>query len=166
VKRNDITRLLPAVFQAADLEGSALAGLLDLMEQLHVQPEAELADLDRVLDPARTPDPFVPFLARWVDLGLEVTTGLDRLRALVANAVDLSRWRGTARGLVAFLEIASGATGFEVDDAVLDEAGLPRPFHLRVTAPARLLTHDRMLARIIELEKPAYVTYELAFRGA
>lgn len=165
MKRREIARLLPAVFQAADLEGSPLAALVDLMEQLHLRPEAELASLDRVLDPARTPEPFVPFLAYWVDLALEVTTGVDRLRALVANAVDLSRWRGTARGLVTFLEIASGATGFEVEDQVPDEAGRPRPFHLRVTAPGQLQKHDRMLGRIIELEKPAYVTYELVFRN-
>jgi phage tail-like protein len=164
VKRNEIARLLPAVFQAGDLEGSPLAGLLGVMEQMHVRPEAELASLDRVLDPLRAPEPFVPFLAYWVDLTFEVTTGIERLRALVANAVDLSRWRGTARGLITFLEIATGVTGFEVSDRVADATGLARPFHLRVTAPAQLKKHDRMLGRIIEIEKPAYVTYELVFR--
>ena len=165
MKRDEIARLLPSIFQAGDLEGSPLAGLLDVMESLHVRPEEELASLDQVLDPERAPEPFVSFLATWVDLGLEVTTGIERQRALVASAVELSRWRGTARGLVAFLEIATGVSGFEVEDRVLDAALLPRPFHLRVTAPGRLEKHDRMLCRIIEREKPAYVTYELVFRA-
>ncbi len=165
MKRDEIARLLPWVFQAGDLVGSPLAGLLDVMESLHVRPEAELASLDQVLDPGQAPERFVPFLSRWVDLSLEVTTGIERQRALVANAVDLSRWRGTARGLVAFLEIATGVSGFEVEDQVVDADGRMRPFHLRVSAPGQLEKHDRMLGRIVELEKPAYVTYELVFRN-
>jgi hypothetical protein len=34
---------------------------------------------------------------------------------------------------------------------------------MRVIAPAGLEPHRPMLERIIELEKPAYVTYELRF---
>jgi hypothetical protein len=92
-----------------------------------------------------------------------VTTGLGRLRELVAAAVDISRWRGTARGLLLFLTTATGRTDFEVDEAVPGPDGLPRPFHVRVRAPSEVEAHRLLLERIIEREKPAYVTYELLF---
>jgi hypothetical protein len=63
---------------------------------------------------------------------------------------------------VAFLETATGSTGFQIDEHVPDAAGRPRPFHIRVTAPPEVAPHRAMVEQIIEREKPAYVTYELA----
>lgn len=172
MRRADIRRMLPAVFQAAlpvDDEGSVvdgtpLAAALGAMEALHARSEAQLAAVDEFLDPFRAPERFVPFLAEWVDLAIEITTGLERLRATVASAAELAHWRGCARGLLGLLEVATGTTGFEIDEEVRDERGAIRPFHIRVTAPAALVVHEEMLRRIISAEKPAYVTHELAFR--
>ena len=164
MRSEEIRRLLPAVFQWAAVPGSPTAALLDAMETLHRPTEARLATLDEILDPLRAPEPFVPMLAGWVKLDLEVTTGIDRLRALVASAVALSRWRGSARGLLGFLEAATGTTGFEIDEEVR-EKGQVRPFHIRVSAPVSLRDHEDMIERIIQLEKPAYVTHELQFRA-
>jgi phage tail-like protein len=163
MKSAEILRLLPGVFQRTAREGSPLAALLGVMEALHAPSEQVLENLDALFDPRRAPDRFVPFLARWVDLDLPVTTGLGRLRELAAAGVELSRWRGTARGLLLFLSTATGRKDFEVDERVPGPNGLPRPFHIRVRAPEELAAHRPMLERIIELEKPAYVTYELHF---
>jgi len=163
MKSAEILRLLPGVFQRTARPGSPLAALLSVMEVLHAPSEQVLENLDALFDPRRAPDRFVPFLARWVDLDLPVTTGLGRLRELAAAGVELSRWRGTARGLLLFLSTATGRKDFEVDERVPGPNGLPRPFHIRVLAPAELAAHRPMLERIIELEKPAYVTYELHF---
>ncbi|MFP2929003.1 phage tail protein [Pyxidicoccus sp. 3LG] len=159
----DIQRLLPGVFQRTVLPGSPLLALLEVMEALHAPSEAVLARLEAHFDPRRAPDRFVPFLARWVGMDLPVTTGLGRLRELVAAAVEISRWRGTARGLRLFLTTATGRTDFEVDEAVPGPDGRKRPFHVRVRAPAEVFAHRLLLERIIEREKPAYVTYELHF---
>ena len=162
--RREIERLLPGVIQRTLPESPLLVGLLDAMAQLHAPSEAALEELPANFDPRRAPDAFIPFLARWVDLDLPVTTGLGRMRELIASAVELSQWRGTARGLLRFMEVATGETGFRVDDRVPDpKTGRPRPFHVRVIAPQGLEPHRPMLERIIELEKPAYVTYELRF---
>jgi phage tail-like protein len=161
MRHEEIRRLLPGVFQAAAAPGTALAALLALMERLHAPTEARLANLDEVLDPRRAPDEFVPFLARWVDLDVELAMGPERLRVLVALGAELSRWRGTARGLTAFLEAATGMTGFKVDDAVRDKRGRTRPFHIRVTAPASLQPYHEQLEAIALREKPAYVTIDL-----
>jgi hypothetical protein len=91
---------------------------------------------------------------------------VGRLRELIAAAAYLSKWRGTSRGLLLFLETATGAAGFKVDEHVPDQQGKARPFHIKVVAPAETASYDSLLRRIITIEKPAYVTYELEFAGA
>ena len=121
-----------------------------------------------------------PFLARWVDLdrlfekpsqrgqgspSRLIPTRLERLRALVAAAAYLSQWRGTGKGLMLFLETATGAHGFAIEERVPGSDGKPRPFHFRVHAPRELTSYRALIQRIIESEKPAYVTYEIEFNG-
>ena len=161
--RNEIGRLLPGIFQRTLGEGGPLEALLDVMEGLHAPSEEALRELPSLFDPLRTPERFVPFLAGWVDLDVPVTTGLGRLRELVASAVELSRWRGTARGLLLFLRTATGQEDFVIEDQVPGPDGRPRPFHVRVRAPPALAAHRPLVQAIIEREKPAYVTYELLF---
>lgn len=163
MKRNEIARLLPGIFQRTLGTGGPLDVLLEVMDTLHAPSEEVLAQLPALFDPLRTPERFVPFLAWWVDLGVPVTTGLGRMRELVASAVELSRWRGTARGLLLFLRTATGVEHFVIEDRVPGPEGRPRPFHLRVRAPAELTAHRALVQAIIEREKPAYVTYELLF---
>lgn len=178
--RAEIERLLPAIFQRTLHAGSPLAAILEVMEALPAPSEAILADIDAVFDVYRTPDRFVPFLARWLDLERlfdeytdrgevlrsgrpPISTGLGRLRELVAVAPRLSQWRGTKRGLLLFLETATGTRGFEIDEQVLDAGGRPRPFHIRVRAPASVARHRALIERILDQDKPASVTYNLEF---
>lgn len=180
MKRDQIERLLPSVFQRALPVGGPLSALLDVMDALHEPSEQVLTDIDAVFSPYRTPDRFVPFLASWVDLdrffpanasdisahdsaGGPISTGLGRLRELIAAAAQLSQWRGTAKGLQLFLETATGVRGFELDEDVLDATGSRCVFHFRIRAPETTACHRVLLERIVNQEKPAYVTYELEF---
>ncbi len=180
MRRKEIEQLLPEVFQRTVRPGTPLAGILDVMEALHAPVEALLPQVDMFFNPRSTPDAFVPLLARWVALdGLiedysqredarsidrePLPTGLGRLRELVAMSAHLAKHRGTAGGLRQFLEIATGAAGSLIEEQVPDQNGEPKPFHIRVRAPVTLQPHQGLLQRIIELEKPAYVTYELEF---
>ena len=85
------------------------------------------------------------------------------LRELIAGAAHLSQWRGTAYGLKLFLETATGHTGFEMQEQVTGSDGLPRLYHVKVVAPAGTESQRPLIERIIEQEKPAYVTYEIEF---
>src|SRR4051812_38010366 len=98
MQRREIERLLPGVIQRTLSESPLLVGFLEGMGALHAPSEAVLETLAANFDPRRAPDAFVPFLARWVDLSLPVSTGQGRMRELIASAVELSQWRGTARG--------------------------------------------------------------------
>lgn len=178
MKQAEIQRLLPEIFQRAIRPQSSLYAILSVMELLQAPSEDLLQNLEINFDPRRAPDEFVPYLAGWVDLDRLLTvapgqadpatlptfpTGTGRLRELLAAAPYLSRWRGTNRGLIAFLEIATGQTGFSIEEQVPGPAGQPQPFHLRVQAPQLDKTARALVERIVELEKPVYVTFEMAY---
>ncbi len=183
MKHNEIEHLLPVVFRRTLRSQNPLSGLLDVMSALHQPSEDVLAQVDTTFSPFRTPDRFVPFLASWVDLDRffaegpararesswprrPISTGLGRLRELIAAAAHLSQWRGTPTGLRRFLETATGTTGFELNEQVAGADGSQRPYHFQVRAPQSLVRHQALIERIIEQEKPAYVTYELQFGPA
>ncbi|MEV4268253.1 phage tail protein [Micromonospora aurantiaca (nom. illeg.)] len=164
MRRAAIERLLPAAYQRAAGPGSVLGALLDVMEALHAPDEAVLADVDALFGPYRTPDGFVAYLTRWVamdhvvaapraDAPLPLPAG--RLRDLVAHGALLARWRGTPYGMRTALELATGVTGF-----VLDEPH-ERPFHLVVRVPPAAADRLALVTRIVEAEKPAAVTVEV-----
>lgn len=183
----EIARLLPDVFQFALSPPAAgvvepdrrMAAALAAMEVLHAPCEEVLDGLDRFVHPVRAPQRFLPYLAGWVDLdwlvraapGSDVTseslpTGVGSLRELLAAAAEMARWRGTARGLLRFLDTATGIPGFKVEEGVTGEGRAPRPFHLRVIAPAEAEPYRAFIERVIVSQKPAYATWELAFATA
>jgi len=178
MKQNEIKHLLPGIFQRTIRPGNPLSAILEVMEALHSPSERILEHLDSFFDPYRTPDHFAPYLARWVDLERFLTefpeefsatappsfpSGIGRLRELIAAAAFLSKWRGTSRGLLRFLETATGAQGFEIHERVPGIDGRPRPFHILVRAPKKTKPYRDLIEQIIEMEKPAYVTYQLDF---
>jgi phage tail-like protein len=180
MKRTELELLLPGVFQRTIGGSNPLVVFLELMEQLHAPSEWILEHLDEFFDPRRTTEPFVPYLAGWVDLAwllldpsddpysTRVTlfpTGPGFLRELVAFAAFHSMWRGTSLGLLHFLEAATGLSGFRIDEQVRDVEGRPLPYHIRVHAPKDAEPYRELIDLIVTHEKPAYVTYDsdLAF---
>ncbi|MGK5444173.1 phage tail protein [Micromonospora sp. URMC 105] len=168
MRRAAIERLLPAAYQRASVPGSVLFALLEVMEALHAPDEAVLADVDALFGPYRAPDGFVAYLTRWVamdhvlaspraDAPAELPVG--RLRDLVAHGAHLARWRGTPYGMRSALELATGVTGFVLDEPV------DRPFHLVVRVPPAAADRLAVIARIVAAEKPAAVTAEVVLLG-
>ena len=167
MRRSEIAGLLPGIFQRTLGPENPLDAMLCAMETLHAPEEQLLAHLDSIFSPHRAPDEFVPFLARWVDLERIfapreegdnlLSTGLGRLRELIRNASYFSKWRGTHEGLRRFLEIATGMSGFVIEEPDT------KPFHLRITAPKELEVHRPLIERIVDVERPAYATWEIQF---
>ncbi|MEV4830412.1 phage tail protein [Micromonospora sp. NPDC049257] len=164
MRRAAIERLLPAAYQRAAGPGSVLAALLDVMEALHAPDEALLAEVDALFAPYRTPDGFAGYLTRWVAMDHVLgpprpdappALPVGRLRDLVAHGALLARWRGTPYGMRTALELATGVTGFVLDEPV------DRPFHLVVRVPPEAAGLLTVVTRIVEAEKPAAVTAEV-----
>jgi phage tail-like protein len=171
----ELAPLLPGVFRRALPGDTVLAAILDVMSTLHEPVETLLSQLDVLFDPRRTRDMLVPVLARWVDLErlyasedaaltkaarLQDDIPIGRLRELVARSFMLSQMRGTARGLQAFLEIATGVAGFTIEEPPSTDP--EAAFHLVVRVPKYAAPQLSLIRRIVDSEKPAYATYETA----
>ncbi len=175
MKQDKIKSYLPSVFQRTTHSGNPLEAFLGIMEMLHTPSENVLSNVDRFFDPRRTPDEFVPFLARWVNLDRVFTPNatietasplmpkMGHLRELVSDAVYLSKWRGTKKGLLLFLQTATGEKDFEIEERVRVDDGQPQPFHLKIRAPQTTEEQAELIKRIIDSEKPVHLTYEFEF---
>jgi phage tail-like protein len=169
-----IAGLLPQCVQSAVSAGSPLEALLDCMDFLHKDSENLLQELETFFNPFQTPDTLLPLLAYWVDLDwllpsskaaifpdnqLNVHTGIDpnRLANLIAYAASLNKRRGTKQGLKAFLQIATGAVNFDIEES------LKTPFHILIKADISLGNQKALIELIVEKEKPAYATYVVEF---
>lgn len=174
----EIAALLPQTFRDTVNENGPIGAVLDVMAAFHAPAEEVLDQIETFFDPHRTPDRFLPYLARWVDLERffplyarqsetvryqtdPLSTGSGRLRELIFAAAQLSTWRGTAKGLRLFLETATGVKGFDVIENVTANGAL-QPFHIHIVAPGETAGHRCLMERIVEQEKPAYVTFELS----
>jgi phage tail-like protein len=182
VKREAIVERLPDVFKqaAASKEGrNPLAALLGVMEDLHARDEEILSGFGRYVDPRRTPDKFVPYLAAWVDYAWLLLDppdnpytdvvrpfagGLGRLREMIAWAASESKWRGTSAGLVRLLERATGVQGYRVEET--DKSGQPLPFRVHVIVPREAERYFELVKRIVEHEKPAHVVAKTELENA
>jgi phage tail-like protein len=176
-----IEALLPAFMQRGAEANPELRALLASVAGLLAPMEQSFATLDVHFDPRRTDERFVPFLAAWVDLRrvFEVSSELNAsgqqqpssvgviggsLRELAAEAAFLSQWRGTERGLVRFLELATGSRGFVVDSRPRDAEGRLRPFHVVIEAPHSAQVWRGLVEKIVAMEKPAHVTAEIVWK--
>lgn len=181
-QRNRIETLLPSFMQRAAESNAPLAAMLDSMAALVDPDVSRFEEIETLFDPRQVEERFVPFLAGWVDLGrvYEIPVpfqprrglavpGIGRiggsLRELVAVAAELSQFRGTTRGLVRFLEVATGVVGFRIEDADADEQGAHRAFHITLVVPEAAREQESLVARILAMEKPAHVTARIAYDG-
>jgi phage tail-like protein len=166
MRHQAIERLLPAAYQRAATPGSVLSALLDVMEAMHAPDEAVLDSVDDLFAAYRTREQLVPFLARWLALdhllprtrpgaAAQPPGPVGRLRDLVAEGAVLAQLRGTPDGLRRTLEVATGVTGFAIEEPV------DRPYHFVVRVPSTAVDQLALVRRIVEAEKPAATTAEV-----
>lgn len=165
-----LLEVLPEVFRVAVQTSPPLRAVASVATQLHAPVVARLDHVDEVVDPLRTPEQMVGYLASWVDLDWltlpaprgarsSLAGGSAPLRDLVTAAADLSARRGTPGGMREFLRVATGVDGFVVDD-------VPGAFHLVVTAPAAAGDQIDAVRRIVHTLKPAHVTAQVVVASA
>jgi phage tail-like protein len=166
MRHQAIERLLPSAYQRAATSGSMLSAMLDVMEDLHAPDEAVLETVDDLFAAYRTRDEFLPFLARWLALDHLVPQGgagnparlpmpVGRLRNLIAEGAALAQLRGTPEGLRRTLEIATGVTGFVIEEPA------SRSYHFVVRVPPAAADQLALIRRVVNTEKPAATTAEV-----
>ncbi|HEY0637168.1 MAG TPA: phage tail protein [Pseudonocardiaceae bacterium] len=162
---------LPAVYQENDFVQEFTAALDEVLAPVFVTLDCFAGYLDPWLAPAD----FVDWLAGWVAVHPDEGRPLEQRRELVAGAVELHRWRGTRRGLLAHVRLLTGGDVELVDSGGCthsDEPGGPLPgsaaatvtVRVRVADPAAV-DQDLVRAAVAELV-PAHITVEVEVRGA
>ena len=153
--RNSYLRFLPAVYAADPGSADFLARYLAIAQTFIEDIEAKLAAMPALFDPRAVPDPFVDFLAGWLNVPVEGTWNPAQQRQLIDAARGYFRTRGTPAAIrqhvAAYLRSMSGA--------VLAEDGLPQlveGFRQRqyLTLPASLRSQRPLwsLARTARLQ--------------
>jgi len=143
---------LPPIYQRDPFLGRFLLAFEGLLAPI----EQTVDHFDLYLSPRTTPECFLEHLARWLGMALDEKWPAATRRALLAEAVELYRRRGTRWGLSRYIEIVTGV----VPEIVEPE---DRPFHFRVVLrpPAGQAVDLATVERIIQANKPAHTTYEL-----
>ena len=100
---------LPAIYRADDKSGFVYR-LLSLFADELAGVEETVDGIRNRLSPDHAPKDFLPWLASWVALVLDETWPVEKRRALIKQAVELYKWRGTIRGIKTFVEIYTGLT--------------------------------------------------------
>jgi phage tail-like protein len=152
--KSNLLKYLPNAYS----DYAFMGGMLNIFEALWMPLDRQIDQLYAYFDPLLTPADFLPWLGTWVDLVLDENWPESRRRALIENAADLYRRRGTAGALQDYLAIYLGTKPTSVEDG-----SDGNPYHFSVTIRADnpdTIDQDRV-RRIIDEEKPAHTIYTL-----
>jgi phage tail-like protein len=164
-----IASFLPAMLQADDFCVRFTQGLDPVLAPIL----STIENLDAYLDPWLTPSDFLDWLAGWFGVELDATWPEERQRGLIANALELGRWRGTVAGLGLLVQLYTGAE-IELDDgggvAWSDDPDAPLPGRPRATVvvrhrPGPDVDPDR-LQRLVRDFVPAHLPVRCEPRGS
>jgi phage tail-like protein len=162
--RFPIASFLPAMLQADDFCVRFSQGLDGVL----APAVTTIDNLDAYVDPWLTPPSFLDWLASWFGLELDATWPEERRRSLIANALELGRWRGTVIGLALLVELYTGSAG-EIDDgggvASSDDPDATLPGEPRRTVVIRYADDGGIqrarLERVLREVVPAHLALDL-----
>jgi len=100
--------LLPPVFRRDPERGKFLERFLALFEGVFTGIEDRYEEFSRQLNPDSVPREIIDWLACLVDLSFDPSWPIEKRRALISEAMELYRTRGTVRGLERYVEIYTG----------------------------------------------------------
>ncbi|MBN1174408.1 MAG: phage tail protein [Micromonosporaceae bacterium] len=170
-----LLKQLPAVYQGDAFTRNLTAALDEVLAPVL----ATLACFPDYLDPRTAPEDFLEWVAGWLALEFDDRWTPERRRLLVAQAVELHRWRGTSRGLQAYVQLlvdgavevaeTGGCVASMLAGAPISGIGQPG-VQVRVTIPdPAAVDSARLRAAVVDLV-PAHVSASVdlvaAFPGA
>ncbi len=157
---------LPALYQEDDFAQRLLAALDEVLAPIF----CTLDNLECYLDPWLAPADFVEWLAGWVGLALDENWPIERQRALVSGAAELYRWRGTVKGLAAYVALYTGSEPTIEESGGISwssQPGSPVPGTRRPAVRVRVPVSDpspekqARVEAIVAAARPADVAYEV-----
>jgi len=185
VAQQSYLRYLPQIYQLDNAVGSSfLREFLWVFQHVLESTTAPMVDGHRYYDPRETPKEFLPWLASWVALTLDVDWPESKKRKMIQAAAKMYRYRGTRRALEEVLAIFVGKRprieentwpyrGFRVgvsstigdDTLILPRINLDHCFIVRFPMGPSEMNEEQIVKihQIINKEKPAHSTYFLQF---
>jgi len=157
---------LPALFQEDDFTRRFVSAFDAALAPIFVT----LDNLTAYLDPWLAPDDFLEWLGGWFGLILDEGWSIERRRAVLANAFEFYRMRGTARGLKAQVEIFTGGAVDVIDTggvATSTTAGEALPGSPNFAVMVRVTVDDPSTISVARLDalvaaaKPAHITHKV-----
>jgi phage tail-like protein len=143
---------LPVIYADNDF----LARFLLLFQNVWEPLEQRQDHIEMYFDPRTSPASFLSWLAGWLDLSFNQHWPETRRRRLLAEAIDLYRWRGTSYGLERIIEVCTGIT-----PQVTDSPAQPYIFDVKITLPKGGDTDRQLIEDLIQAHKPAHAGYRL-----
>ncbi len=146
---------LPDIYQDDDF----LQRFLHIFEDIWEPLEQRQDHIEMYFDPRTCPVSFLPWLASWLGLSLNPHWPEIRQRRLLAQAMDLYRWRGTRYGLVRMIEVCTGIT-----PVIIENPLEPFVFRIRITLPSDASSgaiDKELIEELIKIHKPAHAGYIL-----
>jgi phage tail-like protein len=92
---------LPEIYEGDDFVGRFLM----LFESFWKPISQQIDQVDLYFDPNLTPEAFIPWLSSWVGLPVDSLLPIERVRAILKNAMVFNQCRGTRQALQTYLEI-------------------------------------------------------------
>jgi phage tail-like protein len=157
---------LPALFQ----EDGFTQRFMSAFDSSLAPIFATLDNLTAYLDPWLAPPDFLEWLGSWFGLVLDEAWSVDRRRAVLANAFEFYRMRGTVKGLKAQVETLTGGTAEIIDTggvATSTKAGEALPGSPNFALMVRVAVDDpstinaSRLDALVAAAKPAHVTHKV-----
>lgn len=158
--------LLPGIYRSDTFVQGLCAGLDEVLAPVL----ATLDALPAYLDPGTAPADVLEWLGGWVGLVADEQTPLERRRALVGGAVELHRWRGTARGVREALGVAlglacevheSGAVAWSLDPAAVPPGSEEPSLVVTVLAGDPAAVDLERVDALVAALKPAHVPHRV-----
>jgi phage tail-like protein len=143
---------LPVIYADNDFLGRFLLLFQNVWEPLEQRQDG----IELYFDPRTSPASFLPWLASWLDLSFNQHWPETRRRRLLAEAIDLYRWRGTRYGLVRMIEVCTGIT-----PEITDNPAQPYVFDVKIALPKGGETDKNLIEELIQAHKPAHAGYRL-----
>jgi phage tail-like protein len=150
--RGRYTKNLPALYQ----ENGFLARMLLIFEAIWEPLEQRQDHISAYFSARTCPADFLPWLASWLHLALDPTWPEPRQRGLLAEAMDLYRWRGTPYGMARMIEVCTGLSPF-----ITEDPKQPFVFRVAVRIPPGSAVRPGLIEELVAQHKPAHVGYIL-----
>ena len=143
---------LPIIYQ----DNEFLGQYLKIFEAIWEPLERRQDHIAMYFDPRTCPSAMLPWFASWFGLTFDPHWREEHRRALLFDAIELYRWRGTRYGLARMIEVCTG-----LKPEIADVPDEPFVFKVRVNLPEMDSTMLDYLEELIEAHKPAHTAYLL-----